>query len=301
MSFFAVVARLAFGTRSSTDRPLLRAAPAKAGTKSASVPSERDPDRHELKYWVPEERVEEVIRFISEYVEPDPHGANGQINTSLYFDTPDLRFFRTHMESSPDRRKLRIRAYGDPPVGLAFFETKRKVKAVTVKTRASVPMEQMSALLDGSYDELPQMKPSARRHLDDFLFTRTVLQAEPLVLVRANRRAFASPDPADDIRVTFDSSICFQRARGPSFECDANGWIPIDGQQQHGRPGGAHVLLELKFPRIAPSWMRPLTEEMGVPRIAYSKYMSAVRILLDEQTMDRSLLDRCAPASPDED
>ena len=36
-------------------------------------------------------------------------------NTSLYLETPDLAFFHAHAEHAPDRCKLRVRAYGDPP------------------------------------------------------------------------------------------------------------------------------------------------------------------------------------------
>lgn len=298
MSLLSVVARLAFRAVGAKPEGASPTTTPPSSNGPALVSLGRDPDRHELKYWVPEARLPELIRFLEQHLVHDPNGVTGQINTSMYFDTPDLAFFRAHNESAPDRRKLRIRAYGDPPSGVAFFETKRKIKMVTVKTRASMPLSEVRSVLDGTYEALPEVKPKERRHLESFLFMRTVTHAEPLVLVRANRIAFSSPDPADDIRVTFDMGITFQRARGPTFDCDPNGWIPIDGEAQHGRQG-PHVLLELKFPRIAPGWMRPLTEWLGTPRISYSKYMSAVRLLLAEEDTDRSLLDRCSTLPED--
>lgn len=71
-------------------------------------------------------------------------------------------FLDLHTQKAPDRSKLRIRAYGSPPSGPAFFEVKRKVKRVTFKDRAVVPMEALPALLNGeipssAYGSSPQM------------------------------------------------------------------------------------------------------------------------------------------------
>ena len=255
----------------------------------------RDPDRFELKYWVPEALAADVVRHALPYVKADVHDADehsgGQVNTSLYLDTPDLAFFRAHAEHSPDRFKLRVRAYGDPPAGLGFFEIKRKVNRVTVKTRTDLPLSQLGPLLDGNYDSLPVLEARARKHLEGFLYLKTVTHAEPVVLVRARRTAYASIDPMEDIRVTFDRSIAFQPARGATMDCDPDDWMPIDGRDQHGA-AGSHSLLELKFPRVAPVWMRQLTEKLEMRRVAYSKYMWALRSMLESPMGDEQLRDQ---------
>src|SRR6185436_1208434 len=116
-----------------------------------------------------------------------------------------------------------------------------------------------------------------------------VTGAAPRVLVRAWRQAFASPDPAEEIRVTFDRRVGFQPTRGPSFDHDPDGWIPIDGEPQHGRRG-PHVLLEMKFPRVAPLWMQRLVEKLGLRRISYSKYVSAERAVDGQASLDALVL-----------
>ncbi len=53
---------------------------------------------------------------------------------TLYFDTPDFRFYRQHHNGQRDRYKVRFRAYVDS--GLTFLEVKRKTnKNVTIKSR----------------------------------------------------------------------------------------------------------------------------------------------------------------------
>src|SRR4051794_35923868 len=105
--------------------------------------ADRDPERFELKYWVPEPALAEIREFVRPYLIIDPFisrlGLTSEYNTSLYFETPELACYRNHIDSAADRFKLRIRVYGNPPTSPAFFELKRKIKNVTVKTRTKVP------------------------------------------------------------------------------------------------------------------------------------------------------------------
>lgn len=271
----------------SGDQPLPELRPRRAG---------RDPDRFEFKYWVPEALAADIVRHCLPYVAADVHDEDsmtGQVNTSLYLDTPDLAFFHAHVEHAPDRYKLRVRAYGDPPRGKAFFEVKRKINRITLKTRADLPIAQLSPMLEGSYEQLPLLDATSRRHLEHFLYLKTVAHAEPVVLVRCRRRAYASIDPAEDIRVTFDRHITFQPWHHYSLDGEPDAWEPIDGIEQHGGEG-PHALLELKFPRIAPRWMRDLTEKLEMRRVSNSKYAWAIRTLQEDRHGDRLLHERIA-------
>jgi hypothetical protein len=252
----------------------------------------REVDRFELKYWVPTALCHEVLEFARPYLVLDPHnvkmGLERQFNTTLYLETADLHAYRTHVESSADRYKLRVRGYGEVPKGKAFFETKRKIKSITVKTRTAVDMADVAPLLDGTYEALPAYvtKAEERRNLENFLYLKTITDARPCLLVRAHRESYCTPDPREDVRLTFDREICFQAARGiASLHVDPKAWIPIDGELQHGERG-AHTMIELKFPRLAPLWMGSLIERLDMWRVGYSKYIAAVQVLLDGSMID---------------
>jgi hypothetical protein len=269
---------------------LPRPSPVEAVAPAAALPFEREPDRFELKYWIPEELTHKIVEYAQPYLIVDPYsvklGIMQQANTSLYLETAGLDAYRTHTDKSADRYKLRIRAYGDPPRGMTFFETKRKVNTRCVKTRTPVPMEHMKALLDGTYRSLPSsLSAMDRRHLEMFLYAQEVTQAEPYVLVRAFRESFCSEDPLEDIRMTFDRRIGFQRARDASFDSDPEAWTPLDGEEQHGMQG-PHAMVELKFPGIAPFWMRKVVEQLEMCRVGYSKYISSVNCLLEQEAQD---------------
>jgi hypothetical protein len=255
-----------------------------------ALPPARDLDRFELKYWVPDQVIGQVLDYVKPHLVLDPYsvklGVLSQHNTSLYLETPNLDSYWRHVDSSPDRFKLRVRVYGDPPSGKAFFETKRKIKSVIVKTRTAVSMQEMVGLIEGTYESLPPwLSAEDRRNLENFLYLRTALRAEPCVLVRAYRESHCSADPMEDIRVTVDREICFQPARGTDLVGDPKRWIPIDGEEQHEQRG-VHAMVELKYPRIAPFWMQSLVARLEMWRVGYSKYIASVQHLLDRPYLD---------------
>ena len=250
----------------------------------------REVDRYELKYWVPTALTSEVLDFARPYLVLDPFnvrlGLERQFNTTLYLETPRLHAYWSHVDAAADRYKLRVRGYGEVPEGVAFFETKRKINSITVKTRTAVAMSDVAPLLDGTYDALPaRLPPDERRHLENFLYRRTMTDARPCVLVRAHRESYCTPDLREDVRLTFDREICFQPARGASLHGDPRAWVPIDGEAQHGQRG-AHTMIELKFPRLAPLWMGRLIDRLDMWRVGYSKYIAAVQSLLDKPMLD---------------
>jgi hypothetical protein len=162
---------------------------------------------------------------------------------------------------------------------------------VIIKKRAAVSLAEVGPLLDGTWDELPRCKSeSDRKNLESFLYYQTVTHARPYVLVRAWRESYCTPDPIEDVRMTFDRRICYQPARGATLHSDPERWIPLDGNMQHGRQG-THTLVELKFPGVMPPWMRELVERLEMFRVSYSKYVAAVTHLVDGEYADGLELD----------
>jgi hypothetical protein len=254
-------------------------APSRAPASKASVlPIRTGFERFEFKYWVSEPVARQVVAFASPCLLSDTHsdGGIGQCNTSLYFDTPDLMFARHHVDQSPDRFKLRIRRYGDPPEGPGFFEIKRKAKWIILKKRAVVPWEHADSLLSGTYESLPDLaKPEERKNLEAFLYLLTVHGAQPKVYIRADREAYLGTDPLEDIRVTLDRNIVYQPADTWDFQVSSRKWIPIDRTAEHGEQGH-RLMLELKFRGNAPAWMSDLVQQLALYRVGYSKCISAL-------------------------
>jgi SPX domain protein involved in polyphosphate accumulation len=111
-------------------------------------------NRYEIKYFVDELKVPELRRELSARMDSDPFSPlGGYPVTSLYYDTPDLRFYWEKIEGLKFRRKLRLRLYGLPeectdetPVQI---EIKQRVNRVTQKRRIALPYGVTQRWLNG--------------------------------------------------------------------------------------------------------------------------------------------------------
>jgi hypothetical protein len=234
-------------------------------------------ERFEYKYWLTDAQVQAMRTLTAPYLRCDDFALGGQRNTSLYLDSDDLDFLDLHVQKTPDRPKLRIRAYGNPPSGNAYFEVKRKIKRVTFKDRAVVPMDAVPALLRGEIPKGLKLKnPAEMKTLEHFLYLMIVFKASPKVLITCSREAFTSIDSMEGVRLTFDRDICYQPARGPTLQGDPKAWVHLCGQMNY-QPE-APTLAELKFKNIAPRWVSDMVQRLQLQLSACSKYVMAMSL-----------------------
>lgn len=239
-------------------------------------------ERFEYKYWVTDAVADRLLELTAQHLRCDDFAPGGQRNTSLYLDSPDLRCFRAHVESAPERFKLRVRAYGDPPPvdpdTPAFFEIKRKVKDVIFKNRAVVPLGAVAPLLRG--EMVPGLVLKTReeeRTLEQFLYFMITSRAEPKVLLTCRRQAFTSIDRSEDVRMTLDRDVCYQPACGPVLQGRPQAWTRLCGVGSY--EATAATLIELKFRGAAPLWIADLLQRLKLVRSSFSKYVAAIQHL----------------------
>jgi hypothetical protein len=245
---------------------------------AAALPAIRTAfERFELKYWLSEPLAERVLEFAKPYLKRDPHSEtkDSQRNTTLYLDTRGYQFCENHLLLSPDRTKLRIRAYGRPCGKLAFFEIKRKIKVITVKDRFALPIAEVTRLL-GRRPLGCDVPDEIRKTLADFVFQMCLHRAEPKVFVACFREAFESLNSAEDVRLTIDRELVYQPAFDCAFEPDERRWLDIhDGDDSRPVFGKRRAMLELKFDGTPPRWMVELVRHFNLQREAFSKYTTA--------------------------
>ncbi len=95
-------------------------------------------NRYEIKYYLPESKIPEFREKVRERMGEDIHkNARSRRVSSIYYDSRDLRFYWGKIEGLRFRRKLRIRAYGEPELindeSKVFVEIKQRVNRVTQK------------------------------------------------------------------------------------------------------------------------------------------------------------------------
>jgi hypothetical protein len=239
--------------------------------------------RYEMKYLVSESKARALAQFAEAYLPLDrycrsqPSGAYPVV--TLYLDSHNLQLCRESLEGHKNRFKLRIRSYTDDPDYPRFFEIKRRMNTVIIKTRTRVKHHHIASLVSGL--SLPPEDCSADQEtLKQFRLYMNSINAGPVIKVRYMRRAYEGTLP-NRIRVTFDRQLAFNASSVPDVSYTGQGW------QRHPIKG---VILEIKFTGCYPAWLAQMIKCFDLRPQSLSKYARSVK---------RSCLMKfCAPKIP---
>lgn len=194
---------------------------------------------------------------------------------SLYYDNPERDCYWEKVQGSKSRRKLRVRIYGSldgglPPTG--FIEVKHKQEGRGVKRRIQMPYTEALRVGAGHWPEGVKLKPTDRRTIEEIHDLLNRRGFAPVMVMRYDRRAYASVDPSSDLRITYDTGIAFRfRDLNP---------IPNDKDfrpEEYMYPDDISVL-EVKITGTIPYWLSVLIAETGCRLQSHSKYCNALEL-----------------------
>jgi SPX domain protein involved in polyphosphate accumulation len=229
-------------------------------------------NRYELKYVLHASQVAPLAADLGHFMAPDEHGdADGGYRvTSLYYDSPDLHFYRAKMDGLRYRRKLRVRIYpGDAPVGddtTAFVEIKQRTNLTVQKRRLVLPLRDALECCAGR----PPPRTGGDR-LDEAAASEVqymvrALRLRPTAVVTYRRRAFVGSRYERGMRLTFDV-LLRGRTTALDLAAEARGvsLIPIP-----------MVVMEIKVDDRVPDWTTSLVAKHECRLTRVSKYCLAV-------------------------
>ncbi|MFI2228681.1 polyphosphate polymerase domain-containing protein [Nocardia testacea] len=226
-------------------------------------------NRYEIKYFVDELRVPELRRELVSRMDSDPYSPHGGYPvTSLYYDTPDLRFYWEKIEGLKFRRKLRMRLYGEPaecndrtPVQI---EIKQRVNRVTQKRRIALPYSAALRWLNGR--EEIECAPAQRPFVNEVTTLVGNLDLRPIVTTGYLREAFVGREADLGLRVTIDHRV---HGRDRDFHF-------ASGAQNRSTIPPKLAIVELKANERVPYWATDLTARLNMSVIRVSKYCQSV-------------------------
>jgi hypothetical protein len=226
--------------------------------------------RYELKYRIPETTARAIAAYIKPFIPQDryaqlrPHGEYPI--TSLYLDSDHLTLAKETLEGKKNRFKLRVRGYSDKPDTPVFFEIKRRIERVILKSRARAMHHHVPMILAGQ--ELPPQKfKTDMKALNQFQLYVKYVQARPMILVRYMREAYEG-DGECRVRITFDRQLSYCVSEEPRVRLGGAGWMPVLMN---------FVILEIKFTARYPAWLSELVRSFDLTVSAMSKYCSTVQ------------------------
>jgi hypothetical protein len=227
--------------------------------------------RYEMKYLITEIEAAAIEEYIRPFLPPDRYSKlqrGGQYPiVSLYLDSPDLQLCRESLTGLKNRFKLRIRSYTDEPEYPRFFEIKRRINRVIVKSRARVMDRDVPILLSGR-SLPPQGYTTDEVALSQFQFYAAGIHAGPSVLIRYMRQAWESTSE-NRVRVTFDRALCYKVTHEPQVRLGGSGW-------QCNALTIGQVILEIKFTGSYPAWLVRLVADFALEARSISKFATSV-------------------------
>lgn len=233
----------------------------------AKTPGEKG-YRHELKYYITLGEYELLQRKLSLTMERDAFAKkNGgeYFIRSLYFDDRDDSAFREKLSGIDERDKFRIRIY-DMRDDVIKLECKHKSNGYIKKQSIGLSRREYEKLMSGDrLFLLNRPEPFARRMYLEF----AQRALKPAVIVDYTREAFVFP--MEDVRVTFDKNVRTGLRSVDMFNAGIPTYPVID---DYG------MVLEIKFNRFLPTYIRSLFQLEASQRSAISKYVLCRRFEL---------------------
>lgn len=196
-----------------------------------------------------------------------PHG--GYPVSSLYYDTPDLRFYWEKIEGLRFRRKLRMRLYGPPSEctddSLVQIEIKQRVNRVTQKRRIALPYGRAQRWLNER--EGIEDASAGRGFVNEVTTLIGNLDLRPVVTTGYLREAFIGREADLGLRVTIDHKV-HGRDRDFHFAAAAENRFTVPPKL---------AIVEIKANERVPYWATDLTARMDMSVIRVSKYCQSVQ------------------------
>lgn len=227
-------------------------------------------NRYEIKYFVDELRVPELREELEARMDSDPYSPHGGYPvSSLYYDTPDLRFYWEKIEGLRFRRKLRMRLYGPPSEctddSLVQVEIKQRVNRVTQKRRVALPYGLAQRWLNER--EGIESAPAGRGFVNEVTTLIGNLDLRPVVTTGYLREAFIGSEADLGLRVTIDHKV-HGRDRDFHFAAAAENRFTVPPKL---------AIVEIKANERVPYWATDLTARMDMSVIRVSKYCQSVQ------------------------
>jgi SPX domain protein involved in polyphosphate accumulation len=245
-------------------------------------------DRFELKYLVPHKTAVAFKQSLGAYLVPDDHGdSHGRYYlSSLYYDSPDLRFYHEKIDGINIRRKLRIRHYeSSAPLTehtTVFVEIKQRVNRVTQKRRVVLPYGDALQLCNERLT--PDYAPQDTAVIDEITCMLWQYNLRPRSIVRYSREALVSADYDVGLRVTFDNDLSYQvnhlelDEESNSFPLFPSGW----------------TIVEIKVNERIPYWLSELIALHNLNLVRVSKYCRSIELAHDQALSTWRLADLIA-------
>lgn len=184
---------------------------------------------------------------------------------SIYFDSADHLQYTQKLDGILERRKIRLRTYGEHASGNVKLEIKNKWNDGIHKEVARLQRSDAQALLLGDTDRLLRYEDDVAAKVFG-IFKGAAYQ--PVVAIDYEREAYTLP--FDQIRITFDKNL----------RCASEALTALDAQRTYFPAiSGEYVILEVKYNHFLPEFIRRILGSISGVNLSISKYCLARQLV----------------------
>jgi hypothetical protein len=226
----------------------------------------------EDKYILSKCNIAEIQKNLSGFCTPDSHGQNGCYEIlSLYFDTPDYKFFKDKLEGEFDKIKLRLRLYRNSLKNFwhnPCLEIKKRSGLWVSKEKINLSSSAAErALQNMSYTDLKDILCSEVKNKS--LLPRLLRQHLILTVAVYYRRDAFEATQIPGLRFTFDSNLT---ALQPSIKLLSQNQPLTELSLLQKFP----TIFEAKYYSGMPASILSKLEKLGISCQSFSKYASSL-------------------------
>lgn len=228
--------------------------------------------RNELKYFVSGKQCKILTNKVKHVLDKDQYGGDsGYFIRSLYFDSHDDECLYEKQSGTLFRKKFRMRIY-DCEDTKVKFEIKHKYNNQIYKETASISSDSAKKIIAGNYGELLKYNNPI---LNKIYLEFTLKHYTPKVVIDYHREAYTWG--LFNIRVTIDRHLQSNNTNYDIFSKNLYTTpVILEGKQ----------ILEIKYDRVLPDYIRHSLQIDSFERSAISKYALGRRFLKTESWQD---------------
>lgn len=211
-------------------------------------------NRYEIKYLISEKEYDIISRRLKYFLKSDTHYEKSSYKVSnIYFDDYNNQALFQKLEGLENRKKYRIRYYDDD-LSFIRFECKIKENQMVRKESMVIDENDYRKLLSGQMSKEPVNHGLLNGNLISYFFLHRFL-FKPVLIVDYDREAYNFG--LSDIRITIDKKLKYG---------DVNSLVRLPYYHQ------PVYILEIKYQRFLPSFIKNLLQLTSCEQLAISKY-----------------------------
>lgn len=218
--------------------------------------------RFERKFVFPKGDAEDIVRRIQRNSYAFNEVFHRRKINNIYFDDSNYSFFKQNVEGVANRKKIRLRWYGDntSQIQNPTIEIKKKIGEIGDKDSYRLEGQTLNLNLLGPFDVHTALIENSEQNRP---LHYTLQALHPTLLNTYERRYFLSL--CGRFRITVDYN---QNFYNPNYADFKNSNIPID-----------EIVVELKYSRENDGDARQVAQQIGTRLSKNSKYVMGINLL----------------------